>query len=596
MREHGDRVRAGMRRALAAAVAAIGCLLAPGAAGAQEPAPFAQRVAGYVTAPDGVALRYAALLPRARGQFPVIIDYSGYASGSMGAPEVPLGGVDARLLEAGYAVVGLNMRGSACSEGGPFVTFDPRWGTDGRAAVEWAAHQPWSDGRVGMAGWSLNGVSQLWTASTRPPSLRAVAPGMVIADLNRDAFWPGGIRNDPFAFGWWSFVIKPTWQQAAAAAAREGDARCAETVARNLAQGEATSPPALQAQHPYIDAFLSDHTLLGRTERIDVPLLSMEAWQDEATGVRGGHYQRSLDPRRTWYVGTNGAHNMYTSDYFVHRTLIPFLDAFVKGERSGFAREPKMQLWEDAVGSTADPRSAVPTRVLRHPRYPAPTRPYFFPLRPERSHATSSAYRYPVRGPGVNDAVFGGAWDRLDPDWQAGSVAFTGPAIDRPMTLWGSASADLWVSTTARDTDLQVTVTDVRPDGQEQYLQRGWLRLSERKVDERQSTLTLPVQRATAEATSPVTPGLPVLARLEVRTFMHTFRPGSRIRIWVDAPSTTGQFGFGIVPDPATNRIWHDRAHPSRVVFSRLDGTGGRSERARCGEVLLAPCRPDPLR
>ena len=44
----------------------------------------------------------------------------------------------------------------------------------------------------------------------------------------------------------------------------------------------------------------------------------------------------------------------------------------------------------------------------------------------------------------------------------------------------GQGSVDLWLRSSAADTDLEVTLTEVRPDGQEEYIQSGWLRASHR--------------------------------------------------------------------------------------------------------------------
>ena len=69
-----------------------------------------------------------------------------------------------------------------------------------------------------------------------------------------------------------------------------------------------------------------------------------------------------------------------------------------------------------------------------------------------------------------------------------GAVAYTSAPLGRDLVVGGPGSLDLWLSSTATDTDLQATVTEVRSDGQEVYVQRGWLRASQRKLDRRAST------------------------------------------------------------------------------------------------------------
>ena len=55
-----------------------------------------------------------------------------------------------------------------------------------------------------------------------------------------------------------------------------------------------------------------------------------------------------------------------------------------------------------------------------------------------------------------------------------------------------SSSLDLYIKSSAKDTDLQVTLSEVRPDGQETYVQNGWLRASHRKLDVKRSTAVDP--------------------------------------------------------------------------------------------------------
>ena len=56
------------------------------------------------------------------------------------------------------------------------------------------------------------------------------------------------------------------------------------------------------------------------------------------------------------------------------------------------------------------------------------------------------------------------------------------------VTIVGPGSVDLWLRSSAADTDLQVTLTEIRPDGLETYVQSGWLRASHRRLDRRRST------------------------------------------------------------------------------------------------------------
>ena len=64
-------------------------------------------------------------------------------------------------------VVIVDARGTGSSEG-QWESFDDREQRDGLEVVQWAASQPWSDGKVGLFGPSYMGLNQLLT---RPSTL-----------------------------------------------------------------------------------------------------------------------------------------------------------------------------------------------------------------------------------------------------------------------------------------------------------------------------------------------------------------------------------------------------------------------------------------
>ena len=180
----------------------------------------------YVAVRDGVELAMTVRLPAGKklsdGPFPTFIEYSGYQVAAPndllksvidsltggGAPPDPLapasstavGSLIGPLLD--FAVVSVQMRGSGCS-GGAFDLFDLPTTYDGYDAVETVASQPWvKGGKVGMAGISFSGITQLFTAGTRPPHLSAIAPMSVTDDLYTGTGYPGGIFNSGFAQTW----------------------------------------------------------------------------------------------------------------------------------------------------------------------------------------------------------------------------------------------------------------------------------------------------------------------------------------------------------------------------------------------------------
>ena len=73
--------------------------------------------------------------------------------------------------------------------------FSPREARDGYDLVEYLGTQPYSTGKVGMAGGSYVGITQYLAAEQQPPHLAAITPAVAISDLYRDGYTHGGIPN-----------------------------------------------------------------------------------------------------------------------------------------------------------------------------------------------------------------------------------------------------------------------------------------------------------------------------------------------------------------------------------------------------------------
>ncbi|WP_418120843.1 CocE/NonD family hydrolase [Variovorax sp. 350MFTsu5.1] len=621
-----------MKRVITAALALAAAMVAPLTHG-QEPQldpdtglpasrPFAfpdlggvspfwsARHTGYITTSDGTRLRYSVLLPKGSGRFPVILTLNGYDAGSIGgAPylrhktsmSVEL---DKRLVEAGYAVMGVNAAGTGCSNG-RLEYIRPQLGLHGAQAVEFAAAQPWSDGRVGMVGSSYSGSSQVATAQNRPPHLRAIVPGMVLTDY-RDAIAPGGVPAPGFLTPF-RVLFRAFWSELVAEVAKEeGDADCLKQVEQNLEAEETNSGMHLSVAHPLRDEYMKTLDLARHADRIDVPVLSLEAFQDQAITPRSSHYQSKLNPERLWLFQTNGPHDMYLAKAF-QETAIRFLDRFVKGQDNGFERDtPRTTVWMEASrtgDSVLERRSSPKPRwlVRKGPIKPADLSIKEFHLGAGNvlsetlTSGAADVFDYPGTGVVVNDVAGTTFWGPLPGDWKKASVAYTSPALEQDMMVYGPGSADLWIMANAGDADIQVTVTELRPDGQETYVQRGWLRLSNRALDTARSTPLLPIHLEDPGQLMPLLPGRPVFARVEINKMGHYFRKGSRLRIWIDTPAQTGGLVFDTFTQQQRVYVLHNARYDSVVRLGILADVEGPPTYPECGQTLLQPCRRDPL-
>ncbi len=569
---------------------------------------------GYITTRDGTQLRYDVVRPDGPGPFPTLLNYEGYAAGS-NASDNGVSTFTDRILQRGYALIGVSVRGTGCSTGA-FDPFAPTMGTDGYDAIEWIAHQSWSNGRVGMIGVSFGGITQLVTAADRPPHLVAIAPSSTTSDLYRDVVYPGGILEYDFSFGWTGDQKAGGTEYALTGAPQNADAQCEQNyVTHEVANATLDNfIPTLILQNPFDDD--SDAKWQKRApnagfSKIDVPVYMHNQWQDEQLP---GRIWESLGmfrhPRQVWANFSNGNHGRDYYNATDEENTLAFLDHFVRGADNGFTtRVPHlavdMETAIDRDGKVNEPAWSIARKSLK-----LKVKPHTFFLgaggtmggkRPAAAEAGDS-YAYPSPGPDVTEPGPTeadrslGQFTYKAPIPPGGSVAYTSAPAKSDMVLAGPASLNLWLESTATDTDLEATITELRPDGQETYVQRGWLRASHRKLDPKLSTTLRPYQTHLRGDAKPLTAGTPTYMRLEVFPFAHAFRKGSRLRVWIEAPTGhTGFWAFTPVADPGVNTVLHDAAHPSRLVVGVVPGETAHAPLPACDSLRNQPCRPDPL-
>ncbi len=179
------------------------------------------------------------------------------------------------------------------------------------------------------------------------------------------------------------------------------------------------------------------------------------------------------------------------------------------------------------------------------------------------------------------------------------ALAYVSAPLAADTVMAGTGSVDLWVQATQPDVDLEVTISEVRPDGQETYVQSGWLRASQRALDADASTALLPVQTHARADVAPLPTGeaaTPTEVRVPLYPFAHTFREGSRIRIVVQPPGgNRPSWAFATIP-PRTNdstsvTVARAAATPSKVVLPVVSGVDVSTPLPKCGSLRGQPCR-----
>jgi predicted acyl esterase len=604
---------------------------------------------GYLTTRDGTSLAINVYLPGPidAGPYPTLVEYSGYD------PANPDSSQPSTLISTvlGFAVVGVNIRGTGCS-GGAFQFFEPLQSTDGYDVIETVAAQPWvKNHKVGMVGLSYPGISQLFVAQLQPPSLASIAPLSVISDTGRGTLYPGGILNNGFATDWAAdrkHDAMPGGQGWSQKRINDGDQVCIDNQKLKL-----QAPDILQmiADNEFYNAAVADAVTPALfVHNINVPVFLAGAAQDEQVG---GYWSTMLDKftgtDKVRFTLVNGGHTEPLIPAIFHRWM-EFLWIYVRNEtpqtpavaqtivdvvsgmiftssgltlppdrftgmtyeeaKAAFEAEPPVRvLFESGAGDAAHPGSPVPGFEYSFPAWPVPSivpTAYYFgddgallPDQPTGDDFDTFVYD-PSRAQQTN--YIGGSdgiWAAL-PNWNwqplpdGKALAYASQPLTEDLVMVGSGSVDLWIRSSATDVDLQVTLSEIRPDGQEVYIQNGWLRASRRALEESMSTDLRPVPSGLEADVEPVPSDEFVLARVELFPFAHAFRPGSRVRISIEAPGGDRPlWKFEALPanGEVTVDVARAAAFPSRVLFPVVPDLEIPTGLPACPSLRGQPCR-----
>ena len=613
---------------------------------------------GYMYTRDGTSLALDVRLPGPPedGPYPTVVEYSGYGYAN---PAGAQSGISPVLTLLGYAVVDVNMRGTGCS-GGAFDYFERLQSLDGYDLVETAARQPWVlHNRVGMAGISYGGISQLFVGETRPSHLAAITPLSVI-DNTATTLYPGGILNTGFAVQWAEDRVddakpaSPTEGQGWAwKRIQEGDAICKANQTLHPAAADLINKiHRNRVYRPRVANPLNPSTFVNR---IRVPTYLACQWEDEQTG---GHCANLADrftgTRHKWFTFSNGLH-VDSLDPETFNRWFDFLELYVAGRRpvlppaaaasapliyqtvmgingvtlppdpirdqpsyeaarAAFESQPSVRVLFDNGGGGA-PGSPYPAFERSFSRFPIPgTRPrsWFFraggalagkpPRKGRHGGADSFVWNKDARPAddfAGTDTSSGDLWTAHPSyDWRqppAGSAAsYVTPPLRSDAGIVGAGAVHAWIRAKAPDVDLQATISEIRPDGKETFVQGGWLRASRRKLSPRKSTLLEPALSLRREDLAKLPKGRFTKVIIPLYYQGHVYRAGSRIRVTITAPGgeqPIWSFAETVPRSPTRVTVAFSHKHPSRLILPLIRGLAAPTPLPPCPSLRGEPCR-----
>jgi uncharacterized protein len=620
----------------------------------------------YITTRDGTTLSAFITLPGPveMGPYPTVVNYSGYSPSEPGRRieqaaflcdqlpilcDAPSDGASLLAGLLGYATVSVNMRGTGCS-GGAYDFFETLQLLDGYDIVEIVGAQSWvMHHKVGMVGLSYPGITQLFVASVKPPSLAAITPLSVIGNAETTLL-PGGILNNGFALTWVNYVLKGAqpygqgWEQPKIDA---GDMTCKEN---QLLHGQMIDNVEQARTTQFYDPALHDrYNPTVFANQIEVPVFLAGQYQDEQTGpffftlldrftaspsvrilLRNGVHPDGFAPDTLteWHAFLElFVAKRVPLDQALARDLSPtfFETLFQSGMRlevsplsSAASYDEALATWkaqkkvramfESGAGMTDDLGAPKPTFNREFSTWPPSetkaSRWYFQSdgtlgaTAPADASAASVFTLDPAAGERGILASDGAIWDKLPHyDWrqpEAGkAVVFESAALAADQVMLGTGSVDLWIKANVDDADLEVNLSEIRPDGQEMYVQSGWLRASYRGLAP-DATELWPSPTYQEKDWSPLVSGEWTQVRVGIASFAHVFRAGSRIRISVDTPGDSRaewRFDLKKFSGEARYSIGHDATHASSLALPVLEGVTAGSILPPCPSLRGQQCR-----
>ena len=451
---------------------------------------------------DGVVLRGDVYRPAVDGNYPVIMTYGPYGKWLRFRdlyvdqwermceehPDVPAGSTNKyqnwetvdpeKWVSDGYVVVRVDSRGAGRSPGIMDI-WSPREAQDFYNCIEWAATQPWSNGKVGLNGISYYAMNQWQAAALQPPHLAAICVWEGAADYYRDLTFHGGIYC----------TSRHRWFPSQVLRVQHG--RGAKGLRSSINGDWVSGPETLTDEElgslrrdwlsaTYSNPLASDKFWTDRMpdwSKVRTPLLSSANWGGQGLHLRGNFEGFVRASSENKWLEVHGMEH-WTSFYTDYGVAIQkrFFGHFLKGEDTGWLEQPAVQLQVRFPGETFVERHENEWPLAR-------TQWTKFYLDPKSARFSTE----PLAEGSVK--TYGGLSE---------GVTFLTDPLPQATEITGPVAAKLFISSTTEDADFFLIVRVFSADLKELTfagavdphtpIAQGWLRASHRKLDPKLTT------------------------------------------------------------------------------------------------------------
>lgn len=540
---------------------------------------------------DGITLRADVYRPKADGKFPVLLVRTPY-------DKQWISGFGLRAAARGYVVIAQDVRGRFTSEG-EWYTFKYE-SQDGYDTVEWAAALPYSNGKVGMFGGSYVGATQFLAAIAKPPHLAGICPNVTASNYHDGWTYQGGAFEQWFNESWTTGLAENTMQ------------RRVENSANALGGTKVlplNSYPVLEAlsadglapyfkdwlAHPNFDEYWKQISIEDHYAQIQVPVFNLGAWYDIFLGGTLKNYVRlkteaGSDAARRGqrlfvFIGghAGGSEGRKIGDvdfgakapFDIDELTLRWYDWLLKGEANGVEKEKPVKIFVMGKNEWRE-EDDWPLARAKNTRYflhsagsangltgsgtlstvaPAEEKPDQYVYDPSDAAPTIGG---PLCCGSLPTGI--GPQDQRPAEARGDVLLYTTPAFAKDTEVTGPVSLDLYVGSSAVDTDFTGKLVDVWPNGFAQNLTEGILRLRYRNSQEKPELAN---------------PGETYRITVDLWATSNVFLAGHKLRLEVSS-SNFPRFDRNLNTGEeqarasrmikATNVIYHDKAHPSALL------------------------------
>lgn len=553
---------------------------------------------------DGIQLATDIYYPTRHSRpLPAVLVRTPYGKGNHGAPSREA----LNYLSRGYVFVSQDVRGKFRSEG----EFTPYRGdsADGSDTIDWLARQPWSNGKIGTFGCSSAGEMQMLLARERNPHHAAMvasaAGGAIGTAAGRYGFggvYEGGIFNLASSFGWF---VSSGGKIPGKLLERQVDFN--EAVRRlpliGLVKNYRNDPTDFDdyVSKPLGDQYWKELGYISDDDRFATPALIINSWHDSTVAdtllladLVGRNWDGGSFSGKQHVIIAPGTHCDFSAaaetgkvgDLPVSKAAVQpyekwiaaWFDYWLRGESGIKPNLPPYRFYVLGEDRWIDsdnwpPRGVVFKRWYLDGKGKANTSNGSGTLHSSLVNSLDrhDELRYdpqnpvPTRGGPIcctgNSADRAGPIDQRDVESRDDVLVYTSAPLQAGLRMAGPLSAELFVSSTALDTDFVVKLVDVRPDGMALNIQEGALRMRYREG------FVKPVL---------MQPGKIYRARVDLRAIAYYLPPGHRLRLQISSSNfprlernlNTGGKNFDeIVGVVALNRVYTTKDYPSAVVI-----------------------------